>query len=65
MRLIAGSIIRELLASGFAIENFWPEPVVLEIFADFPKSQYHTAAWVTEFEGFVGGLESQHLLTQA
>lgn len=64
LRLVAGSMIRELLASGLAVENFWPEPAETDMFAGFPKSQHHTAAWVTEFEAFINDLNSQHILTQ-
>jgi len=52
------------LASGFAAESFWPVQAELEIFAEFPKSPNHTAAWVTAFEGFVSELDSQQVLTQ-
>jgi len=64
LRLIAGSMIREMLASGLAVKDFWPEPAEMDMFAGFPKSQHHTAAWVTNFEIFIDDLNSQHVLTQ-
>lgn len=63
LRFVAGSMIREMLASGLAVENLWPEPAEMHMFAGFPKSQHHTAAWVTDFEVFINNLNSQHVLT--
>ena len=64
LRLIAGTVIREMLASGLTAEDFWPDQKELNMFAGFPKSQHQTAAWVTAFEVFISDLNSQRMLTQ-
>lgn len=65
LKILAGSIIREMVAFGAAAKDFWPVEDNSEQYAGFPKSQHHTAQWVTDFEIFVDELDSQNLLSQA
>ena len=64
LRLIAGTLIREMLHSDLAAGDFCPGSQGLDMFSDFPISQHHTAAWVTAFQNFIGDLNSQYMLNQ-
>ncbi|KAL8719732.1 MAG: hypothetical protein Q9225_003302 [Loekoesia sp. 1 TL-2023] len=64
LRLIAGTIIRELVESGLSAYKFWRP----ERFPD-PPSRFeaileHTSQWATDFVNFVDDLETQGILTQ-
>ena len=50
LRLIAGSIIREMVATDMAEDMFWPVDIDAAAYAGFPKSQHHTLQWVESFE---------------
>ena len=59
LRLVAGSIIREMVASGMAEDKFWPVDIEAVAYAGFPKSQHHTSQWIESFESYIGNLHSQ------
>ncbi|KAF6232349.1 hypothetical protein HO173_009454 [Letharia columbiana] len=61
LKLLAGSMIREMLSSGVSPDAFWPSGTV---YSNFPKSQHHNSQWVTSFEEFVDELLLKKILTQ-
>ena len=61
--LIAGSIIREMMAFGVPKERFWAVGIDPEAHTNFPKSQLHASQWVERFEDFLNDLYSQGTLT--
>ena len=59
LKLIAGSIIREMVGHGVPEENFWPIDTDTQVFANFPKSQRHTSQWVGDFQLYLDEICSQ------
>lgn len=59
LRLIAGSIIRELVANGSPEDIFWPMDTKVAAYAGFPKSQYHDSQWVEKFQLYLDDMHTQ------
>jgi len=57
-------MIRIMLNDGVLPENSWPSETDQELYAKFPKGQYHDIQWITAFEGFVDELVLGNVLTQ-
>ena len=53
LKIIAGTIIRELLSRDTPMERFWPHGSESLIFARFPKSQFHTSQWIFDYASFL------------
>ena len=64
LKLLAGSLIREMLGSGVSPDDFWPTDTDLDTYSKFPKSQHLNSQWVTSFEEFVDELVLRKILTQ-
>lgn len=64
LKLIAGSMIREMLSFGVSPDDFWKSKTHLDLYLKFPKSQHHNSQWVTSFEEFVDELVLGKILTQ-
>lgn len=59
LRLIAGSIIRELVSSDSPEDIFWPMDADTAAYADFPKSHYHDSQWVEKFQLYLDDMQTQ------
>ena len=53
LKIIAGTIIRELLSRNTPMERFWPNGGESQRLARFPKSQSHTSQWIFDFASFL------------
>ncbi|KAL8926640.1 MAG: hypothetical protein Q9172_001676 [Xanthocarpia lactea] len=60
LKLIAGTIIRELIDNGSSSSAFFPA----DLGGNFPEMAEQASQWTTDFIEFVDGLETQGLLTQ-
>ncbi|KAL8776391.1 MAG: hypothetical protein Q9213_008290 [Squamulea squamosa] len=60
LKLIAGTIIREIIDNGSSTSDFFPA----DFGATFPEMGEQTSQWTTDFIEFVDNLEIQGLLTQ-
>ena len=61
LKVVAGSIIREMLDSGASANNFFP-PEASTI--KFPEMGERASQWTADFIEFVDDLDIQGLLTQ-
>ena len=59
LRLIAGSIIRELVSNDSLEDIFWPMDTKVAAHVDFPKSQYHDSQWVEKFQLYLDDMHTQ------
>ncbi|KAL9117743.1 MAG: hypothetical protein Q9187_005717 [Circinaria calcarea] len=59
LRLIAGSIIRELMTNGSPEDIFWPMGTEVIAYTGFPKSQYHDSQWVEKFQLYLDDMHTQ------
>ncbi len=64
MKLLAGSMIREMLSSGVLLDEFWQSDTRSDLYSKFPRGQHHNSQWVTSFEEFVDELVLEKILTQ-
>lgn len=64
LKILAGSMIREMLCHGVPPESFWRTGIERNLYAKFPKSEHHDSQWILAFEIFLQDLESAHTLTQ-
>ncbi|KAL8840462.1 MAG: hypothetical protein Q9170_001338 [Blastenia crenularia] len=64
LRLIAGTIIREMVEYGASIREFWSPDRFPDPPAIFGVDLEHPSQWAAEFVGFVDELETQGFLTQ-
>jgi len=64
LRLLAGSMIRELLFRGIPADDFWTNKSEASPYSHFPRGAYHDSQWVTTFETFVEELDLENILTQ-
>ena len=65
LKLVAGSIIRELLDYGIKLQTFWDMAGERDSMYDrFPKSQTQTSQWISQFETFVDDLALSKALSQ-
>ncbi|KAL8904247.1 MAG: hypothetical protein Q9171_007120 [Xanthocarpia ochracea] len=60
LKLIAGTIIRELIDNGSSSSDFFPA----DLGGGFPEMAEQASQWTTDFIEYVDGLETQGLLTQ-
>ncbi|KAL8700767.1 MAG: hypothetical protein Q9224_000816 [Gallowayella concinna] len=63
LKLIAGTIIREMMDDGSSATEFFPSGFP-NTSISFPDMAEHASQWTADFIGFVDGLETQGLLSQ-
>ena len=49
LRIIAGMVVRDMVANGTAEQELWPADVDAKIYADFPASQGPESQWTEAF----------------
>ena len=62
LRLIAGDIIREVLADNVPLDHLWPEKTVSDIYASFVSTGSLRTQWIEEFTAFANELERRSIL---
>ena len=54
LKLLAGSIIREMLECNVPENKFWPiEDTPTAIINSFPRDPHHTSQWVWNFHSYL------------
>ena len=55
IKLLAGSIIREMLNHGLSKNKLWPiNDTPAAIIHNFPSNPSHTSQWIWEFHSYLG-----------
>ncbi|KAL8889098.1 MAG: hypothetical protein Q9192_006072, partial [Flavoplaca navasiana] len=64
LKVVAGSIIREMLDSGASANEFFPPELGTVASIEFPEMGQQASQWTADFINFVDNLDTQGLLTQ-
>ncbi|KAL9037425.1 MAG: hypothetical protein Q9214_005712, partial [Letrouitia sp. 1 TL-2023] len=64
LKLVAGTIIREMLVDGVPASEFWHADIDPAAYRGFPSEKSSATQWVEDFMAFVDDLGSQKILTQ-
>lgn len=64
LKVVAGSIIREMLDSGASANEFFPPELGMVASIGFPEMGEQASQWTADFINFVDNLDTQGLLTQ-
>ncbi|KAL8666775.1 MAG: hypothetical protein Q9168_007425 [Polycauliona sp. 1 TL-2023] len=64
LKLIAGSIMREMIDSGFSTKDFFQSDPGTIASIEFPELKAQASQWTTDLIDFVDQLDTQGLLTQ-
>lgn len=64
LKLIAGFIVCEIWPDGTPIRDLWPTQRDPKSYRQFPKASGQVSQWILDFEGFVGDLAVNSLMTK-
>ncbi|KAL8884048.1 MAG: hypothetical protein Q9215_007820 [Flavoplaca cf. flavocitrina] len=64
LKVVAGSIIGEMLDSGASANEFFPPELGMVASIEFPEMGEQASQWTADFINFVDNLDTQGLLTQ-
>ncbi|KAL9629963.1 MAG: hypothetical protein Q9204_004978, partial [Flavoplaca sp. TL-2023a] len=64
LKVVAGSIIREMLDSGASANEFFPPELGMVASIEFSEMGEQASQWTADFINFVDNLDTQGLLTQ-
>lgn len=63
LRLIAGSVVREMIHDSLSGSEFWPTDMPSSAFRGFPANGELTSQWAVDFTKYVDDLDSQAIST--
>lgn len=65
LRLLAGSIIRQLLTYGIPADAFWTPHDIADASGSFPLASKQTPQWVVDFDAYVQKMVTQSSLPES
>lgn len=65
LRLLTGSIVRQMLSDGIPVESFWKAGEIRDLVTKFPVAAQQDTQWIDGFEHYVQDMATESILSQA